>query len=351
MKRLKAMMEYTRAHGGEGERLFVERFIKPYNPETFIGGDKAVLAYVVQVAGADKKTPPILFSSHTDTVHALNDPVKQKILYDKSTGLFFKDDKRPLGADDGAGVWLMLEMIDAKVPGTYIFHRGEERGGIGSRGMEQHHSKWLSQFKWAIAFDRRGTEDVITEMACGRVCSELFAAALADKLNGVMGGTHVNPLTQRPLFTYAPDNTGIFTDTANYRRIIPECTNISVGYDAEHTGDETLDWWHLEALRAALISVFGGVEGTGELPVERDPAEKDPEYSWGNYKYDNYNYNYKYDNSYGVYDNYTEKDPRRLASVLDDVIYMTYEEVVDWVAETSPEEVAEIILRLTKEIA
>ena len=30
---------------------------------------------------------------------------------------------------------------------------------------------------------------------------------------------------------YATDPTGIFTDTANFVDIIPECTNISCGYE------------------------------------------------------------------------------------------------------------------------
>ena len=88
-------------------------------------------------------------------------------------------------------------------------------------------------------------------------CSNEFALGLAKALNDT-----------NPLLAYAPDDTGLFTDTANYRRIIPECTNVSVGYANEHSAEELLDTWHLALLRDALIEVFQ--EGTGILPVKRD---------------------------------------------------------------------------------
>ena len=39
-----------------------------------------------------------------------------------------------------AGIWLLLEMIDAGVPGVYALHYGEERGGVGSSGLAEHHA-------------------------------------------------------------------------------------------------------------------------------------------------------------------------------------------------------------------
>lgn len=262
MQKLQAILTYCRPHESAGEREFVDRFIKPYQPEEFTDSQGNVLAYVVGVG--DHPNNPVLWSCHVDTVHKPDAPVTQTIVYDTLCGLIYKDDKAmPLGADDGAGVWLMLEMIDAGVPGTYVFHRGEERGGIGSRGMAQHHEDFLRQFKWAIAFDRRGTSDIITEQFTGETASTTFAQALADTLN-----------TNGLRFDYAPSPHGIFTDTANYASIIPECTNVSVGYDNEHTHSETLDTWHITELRAALIKSF--INGV-DLPAVRDPAVWD---SW-----------------------------------------------------------------------
>ena len=336
IKRLKAMLSYTRAHGSEGEALFVETFLMPYEPTIYKGVDGTVLAYVVDVmhsVNGVAVVPPILFSSHVDTVHQLTDPVFQKVMYDKGMGIFFKDDKRPLGADDGAGVWLMLEMIDAQVPGSYIFHRGEERGGIGSSGMARDHAEWLAGFKWAIAFDRRGSGDVITEMACGTVCSKTFANALAAKING---GLDVNKLTQ---LEYAPNDTGLFTDTGNYKGIIPECTNVSCGYDMEHTGDETLDWWHLSALRGAVIEAFQA--GTGDLPVDRDPTIQESIYDTEYWQYMTHK-----DYKVTKYQRQTTDEPTCAA----DITTMSYGEVVKWIRTSNPEDVAELVYQMAEDL-
>lgn len=225
----------------------------------------------------------------------------------------------PLGADNAAGMWLCLEMIAAGVPGAYIFHRGEERGGIGSRGMADHHYPWLSRFNYAIAFDRRGTGDIITEMMCGVTCSREFALALAAKLNMAPGV----PLA------YRPDDTGSFTDTANYRRIIPECTNISVGYENEHGPSEVLDVEHLLLLRDALVFAFK--QGGTDLPVVRD---KDAEDVWDTL----YPCSYPFDSAPGV-------GPYDATSVMD----MSYSELVRWAESAHPEDIAELLVTLATE--
>ena len=40
---------------------------------------------------------------------------------------------------------------------------------------------------------------------------------------------------------YKKDEGGVYTDSAEFTDIIPECTNISVGYYKEHTVNETQD--------------------------------------------------------------------------------------------------------------
>ncbi len=216
--RLLDMLTYCRPHDSEGEMAFVEKFVIPYDPEVFLDPVTTQrIAYVLKIGDT-----PVLWSCHVDTMHPNNAPVRQDIKYDEECGMVYKDDKMPLGADNGAGVWLLLEMIDAGVPGTYIFHRGEERGGIGSSSMAANYEEFLAQYKWAIAFDRRGTGDIITEQMVGKTASDTFALAMADMLN-------------KAGMDYAPCPNGTFTDTANYAYIIPECTNVSVGYDSEAT--------------------------------------------------------------------------------------------------------------------
>jgi len=313
MQRLQAMLTYCRPHGGEGEKQFVERFIRPYEPEEIIDAKGEVMAYVVQVG--DVKDAPVLWCAHVDTVHKQDAPIKQTIVYDEGCGMIYKDDKiMPLGADDGAGVWMLLEMIDAKVPGTYLFHRGEERGGIGSGAIAAEHSGFVRQFKWAIAFDRRGTEDVITEQFTGETASVEFAQAFANAL----------------AMEYKPCPNGVFTDTANYASIIPECTNISVGYDNEHTPNETLDVWHLVQLRNAVIAAFG----TGiALPVKRDPAAV-----WGKWST---KMDYEARQFGGL-------DGEPISA--EDICSMKFKDLVRYVRDAHPEDVADLLLAMAEEV-
>ena len=211
------------------------------------------------------KDSETLFSCHTDTVHWKGG--EQEVLWDSTIFLAYKEDKAPLGADDGTGVWLMMQMLDAGVPGTYVFHRGEERGCIGSRWMKENRKEWLKTFKRAIAFDRRDTSHVITRQRGSDCCSIVFADALAAELNIVAESMGID-------FNYKPDPTGVFTDTANYIGHIPECTNISIGYENAHGGDEYQDVEHAIMLAAVLRKV-----NWTSLPTVREAKEET--YSYG----------------------------------------------------------------------
>lgn len=195
---------------------------------------------------------PVLWSCHTDTVHRqggaqtlsiVNDVVR---LADKQSNC--------LGADDTAGMWLMMEMIRANKPGLYVFHRAEEIGGQGSDHIAECYPELFENIKYAIAFDRRGTRSIITHQAGGRCCSDPFASSLSKAL----GLGHI------------ADAGGTFTDTANYTHLIGECTNVSVGYDNEHSKDERLDLAYLRRLRGALLAF----DWTA-LEYSREPGDDD----------------------------------------------------------------------------
>lgn len=250
--RLFEMLSFKRPHGSKAEREWCEKYIMPYKPTLFQGAE--IEAYYIEV-GEGSKT---LFSAHVDTVHRTEGP--QDLCYDPIKNHIFKDDGEPLGADDGSGVWLLLEMIDAGVPGHFLITRGEECGGIGARAVAKYEAKFLKQFDRAIAFDRKACDSIITHQAGGRCCSDKFALALADALNAADDN-----------FMYSPDDTGVYTDTAEYTECIAECTNVSVGYYSEHTKNEMQDLNHLERLRNACIALDWEA-----LPVVRDPSEIEP---------------------------------------------------------------------------
>ena len=67
-----------------------------------------------------------------------------------------------LGADDKLGCYIMCRLIEAGVSGLYVFHVGEEVGGIGSSYLAKTYPDKFHNIDRCIAFDRKGYSDVIT---------------------------------------------------------------------------------------------------------------------------------------------------------------------------------------------
>lgn len=243
---------FCRAEDSQGEAEFIRRYI-----DTLDGIRADAYGNRHLTIGESK----ILFSCHTDTVHSPKCKSRQTVTATtQSSEVILSLGKNPkghcLGADDGAGVWIMLEMIRAGVDGNYVFHRAEESGGKGSSFIANHTPHALDHIEFAIAFDRKGTDSIITNQM-GRTASDKFANLFAD----VIGMEH------------SADPTGMFTDTANYTDLVSECTNVSVGYEDAHSSKETLNVSYLIELRDALIKA-----DWTRLQAYRDPSviEYDP---------------------------------------------------------------------------
>jgi hypothetical protein len=236
-----------------------------------------------------------IFASHLDTVS--KDYVGVTHVFDGD--IIKTDGKTTLGADDKAGVTIMLWMIKNKIPGTYYFFIGEEVGCVGS-GLVSKHENFKGKYDRIISFDRRGTGSIITYQSSTRCCSDAFANKLCSELN-------------KSGLSYSKDTGGVYTDSAEFTGIIPECTNVSVGYYSEHTTGERQDIKHLVALADACTKV-----DWHNLPVERNPAVKEYKSYNSNYKRRNYHnstWNYDDDGEYatqGTYpSNYSRKKTRR----------------------------------------
>ena len=222
---------------------------------------------VAKPDGADSET---LFCCHMDTV-GIN-PEKTDPFYHNGFIYAMSNKSSCLGGDDRCGVLCLLSMISAGIPGTYLFHVGEEKGTIGASFIAKEYK--MDNFKRAIEFDRRGTTSIITVMmGSNRTCSETFAKALAKQLNDA--GTKLE---------YKPDDTGLYTDVVEYSDEIAECTNISVGYNSEHSNNEKINSdWLITQLIPALYTV-----DWENLPVERDPtADNTIKREWENSRWNN----------------------------------------------------------------
>lgn len=241
------MLSYMRPVDSDTEEAFTQRFVATLPGATC---DKYGNWHVTMGES------PILWSCHTDTVH--DHAGRQTTHYDPLTGIIRLSKKSRryascLGADDTAGVWLMRQMVLRGVTGHYIFHYGEEVGGIGSNDIADHSPEVLDGSLFAIALDRKGKGDIVTRQF-GTCCSDTFAKSLARELNKT--GLR---------YAAAP---GIYTDTANYTGIIGECTNLSVGYENAHTPQETLDAHFLLRLLDVLCAI-----DASQLVSERAPND------------------------------------------------------------------------------
>lgn len=231
------------------------------------------------------------FTCHLDTACKTQVIVNHKI--DKN--IISTDGKSILGADDKAGMTVLLYMIEKKIPGLYCFFIGEEVGCIGSGNASD--DKYFSEYDRMISFDRRGTKSIITYQSSKRCCSDEFANELASRLNKC--GLQMEA-----------DDTGVYTDSAEFTQVIPECTNISVGYYKEHTNFEHQDIDHLIKLCIAVTRIDWET-----LPTKRDHTKIDyKSYSYKSYNYSTYEKeDKKYESGYSTYDSWSgwDKSPAR----------------------------------------
>ena len=204
------------------------------------------------------------FTCHLDTASRSKNDINL-IEFEKDGQTFIATDgKSILGADDKAGVTVLMYMIHNNVPGVYWFFIGEERGGIGSRAVANDFGNYpfMKDVKKVVSFDRRNYFSVITQQMGVQCCSNEFAKSLCDEMNKY--GMRLNL-----------DPTGVFTDSANFIDLVPECTNISVGYFDEHRNSESQNITYLEKLCKASVSCnWNSLTIKRKIGIDEDVSRK-----------------------------------------------------------------------------
>jgi len=257
LKELVAMLAYARPHGSDTELNFIARYIDTL-PNVHID------AYGNRIVKIGKEQPSVCFTSHTDTVHYDEGIQAIALNSEGHLALDLCSQASCLGADCTAGVWLMRRMILAGKKGLYIFHRAEESGGQGSSWIADNTPELVANIKAIISLDRKGYDSVITEQYMGVTASDSFARSLGLMLPK----------------GFKPDPTGSFTDSAFYAHLIPECTNLSIGYEHCHTYKETLDFRFTDMLLGYLLKL-----DYDQLIITRDPTVE-TNYYYGSYAAD-----------------------------------------------------------------
>lgn len=319
VQRLVNILSTNRADDGPGVQHIVNTVVKPscqgHETQMFLGPNKEPLAYVAIVGQSDT-----LFSCHMDTCERWDNQLTRKVKFGANS-ILKSDGKHVLGADDGAGMAILLHMIDRKIPGTYIFHYSEETGGKSARAMAQYHTDWLMQFKRCIAFDRGGKDEIITHQGGDKGASDEFAEALSLALSDddyILAGS--------------PD--GVYTDNKEYFELQAEIVNVSIGYTAQHGPHETLDLSYLAWLAERCTQI-----DWESLPTVREPGDLG-ERTWG---------------GFGQFQGF----PRGNASDYDVNLYgpsctndlwdMEYSDMVNWIKKADPLDVADLMCDLMEE--
>lgn len=212
------------------------------------------------------------------------------------------EDVACLGADDGAGLAVMLNLMASGVLGGYCFTTGEEVGGVGAEAVLQHAEPFLKQYDFAVEIDRRGTKDMVYEQSVGECASKAFAQWLVDELG--MG--------------HELSNRGSYTDVATFAEVIPENVNIASGYINAHSADEQVLLPYLDQLADALRKV-----DWSKAKAERKAGDFNlPSYCGKDYGY-GYGYGSGYSYGYGYSSKsstYTKPDNPQLTEPVPDLL-------------------------------
>lgn len=243
----------------------IHNFTKKYGYVQLIKNDEAGLLY--KVNSHSESEPNTMFIAHMDMVNT----AKSFLLKENAGDALVDTDLdineinicrniagENMGADDKAGITVLLYMMGANVDGYYLFTRGEESGGIGAKAFisNKDNAELIANLSKVISFDRRGTHSIITEQGGTTCCSDKFALHLAS-------------IFRKHGMFHVPDPTGSYTCSKEFIYHVPECTNISVGYMREHTANETLDLGYLGKLIDACIEI-----DWQSLPVFKEPEVK-----------------------------------------------------------------------------
>lgn len=294
------ILVYTRRHGSKSEANFLNHYLIPminelgYTPELDEVGN-------VWVETAPKEKAPFLFVAHIDTCHQKDEGMLTPVIRGNIVSMNPKDVRHGcLGADDGVGIYANLRMMEAGVDGTYLFTRGEEKGGIGASHIAHYTPDRLEGYVISIEVDRAGTNEIICSQSYGECASEEFSNKLGEAIGMGQKASHM----------------GVYTDVSEFAHIIPENVNISAGYENQHTVKETVDLDYVERLINRLIIV-----DYASLPVVREAKD------FGD---DIYGYERTYQANSDELLQYITLYPERVAHFLEVIGSDTYEIEAEW---------------------
>lgn len=218
MKLLKQLFCIHSKSGKEGKmRKFIWNWIKQNVPGCRIDCDKTGNMFIVK--GKSETYPCIV--AHLDQVQEKHS--KDFICYESEEIIigYSRKNRRQegLGADDKCGLWIALQCLKNYPALKVAFFVGEE---VGCKGSSKADLKFFENTRFVIEPDRRGNNDLITQISWTSLCSDEFIKDCGYKT-----------------FGYHEAN-GMMTDIEELkeRGLAVSCINLSCGYYDPHTDHE-----------------------------------------------------------------------------------------------------------------
>ena len=170
---------------------------------------------------------PVLLAAHMDTVFPT--PTKN-VYYDTKKNVLWSPEG--LGADDRAGIFGIIQLIQKGYRPSILFSADEELGAIGASIFAQKVTQPPKEIKYIIQLDRRGKEDCVF-YNCNNKEFKNYVLSFGFK-----------------------ENYGTFTDISKICPVWDVAgVNLSIGYENEHSYNETfhIDNYHLTIERVCKM--------------------------------------------------------------------------------------------------
>lgn len=218
MKLLKELYEIHSPSGNEKKlKKFIKKWVADNINDVECRWDNAGNLYFTR--GVSDSYPVVV--AHLDQVQKSHSKdFKAVITDDIIFGYSPSERKRQgLGADDKNGLWIALRCLESFDVIKVAFFVGEEIGCVGSSKCDMN---FFTDARFIIEPDRRGSNDLITNISCMDIASESFLNAFDYKSYGYKAAS------------------GLMTDVLELteRGVGVSCINMSCGYYEPHTDDE-----------------------------------------------------------------------------------------------------------------
>ena len=233
MELLKQLFCIHSKSGKEGKiRKFIWNWVRQTVPDAKIECDKPGNLYVTK--GKSDTYPCIV--AHMDQVQERHS--KDFIAYEAEDIIIGFSPKHKeqqgLGADDKCGLWIGLKCLQKFDCLKLAFFVGEE---VGCKGSGLANMAFFDDCRFVIEPDRKGSEDLITQIGWTPLCSDDFLKDIGFKKFGYK------------------ETDGMMTDIEALKDhgLLLSCINVSCGYYKPHSNEEFV-------YKPALLNCFAFVE-------------------------------------------------------------------------------------------